>query len=103
MRRREIGALEGEIVDALLLLLPWFWIAAAVWILLRVAKRTTHPQAVKAFAIVLVLMGVSDFFVTPAGTPPLWLLAWKAACAAAAVGILLYLRAGAGRKDRAED
>ena len=89
-------------MDTLLLLLPWFWIAAAVWILARVVKRAAHPRAVKAFAIVLVLVGVGDFFVTPAGTLPWWLVVWKAACALAAVGILLYLRAKAGGNDRAE-
>jgi hypothetical protein len=100
--RTEIGVVGGKFVDAALLLLPWIWIAAAVWVLLRPAKRAAHPQAVKAFAIVLVLMGVSNFFVMPAGTLPWWLIAWKAACAAAAVSILLYLRAAAGRKGRAE-
>lgn len=82
-------------METFLLCLPWFWIAAAVWILLRVPARAAHPRAVTAFAIVLVLVGVSDFFVTPAGAPPPWLLAWKIACALAAGGILAYLRAKA--------
>ena len=79
-------------MEILLLMLPWFWIAAAAWILLRVVGRVAHPRAATAFAIVLVLVGVSDFFVTPKGTPPTWLVAWKVLCVLAAWGILLYLR-----------
>ncbi len=74
-----------------LLVLPWLWIAAGVWVLLVVPRRVRRPRAAKAFALVLVLTGASEFFVTPSGNPAWWLAAWQGACAAAAVGIVAYL------------
>ena len=92
------GREKGKSVEVFLLILPWFWIAVAVWILVSVAPRAARPLAVKAFGLVLVMVGVSDFFVTPAGAPPSWLVAWKVGCVLAAAGILVYLRIGARRE-----
>jgi len=93
---------KGARVEILTLLLPWFWVAMAVWILLRAAPRVSRPAAVKAFAIVLVLIGVSDFFVTPTGPPSWWLLAWKIALVGAAIGILFHLRSSSGKDGEAK-
>ena len=71
-----------------LLALPWAWIAVAVLILAWPARRARRPWAAKAFAIVLAAYGVSDFFVTARGRPPVWLIVWKAACILTLAAIL---------------
>lgn len=79
-------------METLLLVLPWMWIAAAVCLLAILAPRSSSPGAVNAFAAVLVAMGISEFFVTPRGPVPWWLLAWKIACVLTAAGIVVRER-----------
>lgn len=89
--------MSGErIMQIFLLALPWLWVAAAVFILAGPARRARRPAAATAFALVLAAYGLSDFFVTPHGGPPLWLAAWKAACILALAGILAGARGRAG-------
>jgi hypothetical protein len=87
-------------MEIFLLVLPWLWIAVAVFILARPARRARRPAAATAFAVVLAAYGMSDFFVTPHGRPPLWLAAWKAACILALAGILAGARRPAGGEKR---
>ena len=80
------------------LILPWLWIAAARVVMWR-AGRYPRPGAPSAFALVMVMWGVSDFFLPSGAAPPWWLLAWKVACVVAAAGVVVYLYARRPRRD----
>lgn len=73
------------------LILPWLWVALAVWALRR-AGRAKRPAPLMSLGACLVAMGVSEFFVSPGGMPPWWLWAWKALAAVAIAGSLLWWR-----------
>jgi hypothetical protein len=77
------------VMKVFLLALPWVWIAAAAFILLRPAKRARRPGAVKAFALALAAYGLSDFFVAARGMAPVWLVAWKVGCVLAMAAVLV--------------
>ena len=61
-----------------LLILPWLWVAAAL-IVLACTRRSARPEAPRAFAMVLVAVGVGDFF--PGlfcHIVSLWVVIWEA-------------------------
>ncbi len=80
-----------------LLILPWLWIAAAL-IVLACTRRSARPETPRAFAMVLVAMGLGDFFLNPSAGVQWWLLGWKGLCVAVGVGIYLRLRLSRPKK-----